>query len=886
MILRRVQLEQYGRFRAGALDLGPGLHLLVGRNEAGKTTLLQALRDLLYGIPQRTGYGWRFGRPSMRIQAEIEGRDGTRLELVRTSRRQSLDPDAALQLARWTGGTPRELFESVFGITLDDLRAGADGLETIGLPRLLAGGALGGAGDRFAAAQTWLRERIDALYKPRGQVPLLNARQREFAALESELQLVQLRPHDLAELETRAADSNARCETLEAGLRAVRSRLRHCERLAGKWRDHRALTQVRRDLAALPEAAGLSVSEAGELLRLHPRVTRWDAQEQALLDEIDQVRNRLDGEEELPDLDPGAVEALDEWDDFVRTWESAAAALADEEAAVDCDRAALAPVDLPARADTSTTLAERVEERAGLAAAARAAADKAAAARAEFDERQSALEAFRSVEHPPDPDELAAARRARDELWTALRGDPPEADPAAFEAAMRRADDLADHLWQAAGNASRLLALRTEAEAARRRAAAADQTRAAAHQALGEWDRDWRDGGFGDQSPEEALAWRRTLDEIEARQRRLAARRRQLESDQTRVETIRRRLRDALAGPDPSDDSAAPGWTTLVRRFRQRHQARLRQVERRRTETARLRDRQDALTAGRNRVASQLKLLNETAARLGCAELPALFELAEATKQRHAWLTRLQELEHSLGDLIDHPDFDSRSLAEVEAEARDLYDRARTLEEERRTAREELGGVRNELGKLGTEQTALLRAEVAERRAGLDKLADRYLLLRSAETILQRAVEQFGRRHQEDLLEQTAALLRQLTAGRYTGLEPEQGGLRVIGAEGAKTPRQLSTGTREQLFFAFRLAYIVQHAEAREPLPVILDDALVNFDDERADRAIQALRDLHPEVQVLLLSCHQRMADLARQAGVSIVQMDQRLETMAEGSDI
>ena len=41
----------------------------------------------------------------------------------------------------------------------------------------------------------------------------------------------------------------------------------------------------------------------------------------------------------------------------------------------------------------------------------------------------------------------------------------------------------------------------------------------------------------------------------------------------------------------------------------------------------------------------------------------------------------------------------------------------------------------------------------------------------------------------------------------------------------------LSDGTRDQLFLALRLAGIENHLKDREPVPVIIDDVLINFDD-------------------------------------------------------
>ena len=88
------------------------------------------------------------------------------------------------------------------------------------------------------------------------------------------------------------------------------------------------------------------------------------------------------------------------------------------------------------------------------------------------------------------------------------------------------------------------------------------------------------------------------------------------------------------------------------------------------------------------------------------------------------------------------------------------------------------------------------------------------------------------------------------------------------------SPQQLSTGTREQLFLALRMAYVAEACREREPLPVLVDDALVNFDRERAGRALDAFAALGADTQVLYLTCHPHLAELARDVGGRVISLD------------
>ena len=75
----------------------------------------------------------------------------------------------------------------------------------------------------------------------------------------------------------------------------------------------------------------------------------------------------------------------------------------------------------------------------------------------------------------------------------------------------------------------------------------------------------------------------------------------------------------------------------------------------------------------------------------------------------------------------------------------------------------------------------------------------------------------------------------------------------------------MSTGTREQLYLALRLAYARHYCSYSEPLPLILDDVLVNFDAERAKATLRVLAEVGEKIQVVLLTCHPHLIALAKE---------------------
>jgi uncharacterized protein YhaN len=78
----------------------------------------------------------------------------------------------------------------------------------------------------------------------------------------------------------------------------------------------------------------------------------------------------------------------------------------------------------------------------------------------------------------------------------------------------------------------------------------------------------------------------------------------------------------------------------------------------------------------------------------------------------------------------------------------------------------------------------------------------------------------------------------------------------------------LSRGAREQLFLSLRLSLAAYFARRGAPLPLILDDVLVNFDAERAKAAAQVLRDFAAAGhQMLVFTCHEHIAKLLQPEG-------------------
>ncbi|MBV9289471.1 MAG: AAA family ATPase, partial [Hyphomicrobiales bacterium] len=80
MRIRTLELDKFGGFQSLRLKFRADarLHVVYGPNGAGKSTALAAILALLYGVPERSAYVYRFPGQELRIGAEIVGRDGVR----------------------------------------------------------------------------------------------------------------------------------------------------------------------------------------------------------------------------------------------------------------------------------------------------------------------------------------------------------------------------------------------------------------------------------------------------------------------------------------------------------------------------------------------------------------------------------------------------------------------------------------------------------------------------------------------------------------------------------------------------------------------------------------------------------------------------------------
>lgn len=131
-----LDLERYGPFTSKTLRFRPDarLHVVYGPNEAGKSSALASLADLLFGFEKSTKFDFIHKTSELRIGAEIVGRNGQRLNFKRRKGNKDTllsmtgEPLRDDALLPFLGGLTRDVFDKAFGLNSIRLQEGAEEL--------------------------------------------------------------------------------------------------------------------------------------------------------------------------------------------------------------------------------------------------------------------------------------------------------------------------------------------------------------------------------------------------------------------------------------------------------------------------------------------------------------------------------------------------------------------------------------------------------------------------------------------------------------------------------------------------------------------------------------------------------------------------------------
>ena len=306
MRLRRLDLLRYGHFTDRSIELPPGgadLHVVFGPNEAGKSTALCAIEDLLFGIPMRSPHDFLHGYSGMRVGARIENAEAS-LEVVRRKgRKDTLLGAGGLPAAGGEGalepflaGADRPFFQRMFSLDRVRLEEGGreilEAKDEIGEIIFSAGTGTAGLRDRLAR----LAEEADALWARR------RAGRREYYRAADKLKEAEgdLRQQTLSAdkwQERKRAFEAAQdaCTEIEARFEEVSARGRRIGRIRRVHRHVRRKADLDGRIEALGQVAALPEDARRILDRSRSRESEASARIDTLSGQLDAARKELEG---------------------------------------------------------------------------------------------------------------------------------------------------------------------------------------------------------------------------------------------------------------------------------------------------------------------------------------------------------------------------------------------------------------------------------------------------------------------------------------------------------------------------------------------------------------------------------------------------------------
>lgn len=157
----------------------------------------------------------------------------------------------------------------------------------------------------------------------------------------------------------------------------------------------------------------------------------------------------------------------------------------------------------------------------------------------------------------------------------------------------------------------------------------------------------------------------------------------------------------------------------------------------------------------------------------------------------------------------------------------------------------------------------VLRSSAQHLAEQISSLEQEYDAIRLAMEALDTANTTLQNRFSPALGRRAAEIFRGLTDGRYSGVVLNRAFRLAAEPAGDGVYRDaalLSAGAADQLYLATRLAICDLVLPEENGVPIVLDDALANFDDARCAAALQWLKAEGQKRQILLFTCHSREA--------------------------
>jgi uncharacterized protein YhaN len=318
MRIDRIHVDAFGLLRDQVLAPAPGLTVVRGANEAGKTTVLAFVRAMLFGFEKdrclppgggRRG-GWldlslADGR-TFRVERLATG-DGGGAGRLRVLDRDGGDGGAAL-LSELLHRVDEAAYRNIFAFGLEQLARFGSLSEGDVVARIYGAGLGTGAASALTVGDTLQKERT-SIYRPSGQVQRLNRLLAEIEALEQSIRGRDL-PAEHRDAVERRLTLEADLEQCEAGILAAGAEEQRLDRLIRAWAPWQELRRIRLDLAAEAESPTFAADAREALAALETA----SSETAGALDRAREARERAERELAALNVDEAVLARFDQID--------------------------------------------------------------------------------------------------------------------------------------------------------------------------------------------------------------------------------------------------------------------------------------------------------------------------------------------------------------------------------------------------------------------------------------------------------------------------------------------------------------------------------------------------------------------------------------------
>ena len=919
MKLHRLDLASYGAFTDRAVEFGPGLTVVYGPNESGKTTISHALGDLLWGLEGRSHpYAFLFPIGRLRLTATVTCPADPANKVMLTVNSRGCRDSAGTQVSPWwrTGSiATRDAWRTALGLDLPGLRSGANSV-------LGGGGDLAGllfrarTGIDVVQALETLTAQADAAYKRRAnaktqirlQLAELNrAREATVKVMSSAADVEILRvkvagldrqnkvsraDYSAQQLAYDAAEESRRAWEPARNLETARARLRGLQALGRllEANDLEAYDEANRQLGRL---VGQLAEADQELSSLVDRLVGLVVDEPALglAADIDELQaGRAVTKHRSTQLAKHRLELVGVRQKLrLIAVDLAPDGLGDDPASVTGSATGLLIA-----ADVADRIHRAARELRELYVKIATEEHEVTA----LDEQLTTVDA--TTGDRADRSHLDILRTARNQAWEQVKapwlsGKLPDGPirlqlAGDLSSSMQDADENADLRTASATETGRLLTLEKDMDR-RRRTLGQLQVR------RNELSRDWTDllSEAGIPVVVDPEGWQVRWDlltqlvDLLHEQEQLLSTIGTAEGEAVDYAEAVVTLGAQLGIPVGETEGVLQAAVTRLGQSRT-DQAAAATVQELHTKATRKIERLTASQVGQEAVISRLQ---------GADDLAEMVERSRAalTECAHE-LTYLQQVDAAAQASTDREELVTRLAGLVSADLDDQQEQARidldAALEARDGSRDVLGAAQKELEtaeRIG--DAANLRSKEIEAAEGLAADVAEYVQLRVMMLALERLLAAEEPDRDSALLTHASTLVNRLTNGRVTQLvaEDRAGERRLrIEAEGLSdgVATELSEGTADQVFLALRLAGIRQMQERAVAdggcaLLVVLDDVLVTHDDGRTAIALEVLAEEAHDQQIVLMTHHRRVAEAAESTGAKVVTLPPLPPVLATG---